>query len=144
LEIVMNSKIELHDSEVSRIHEIGRSVDIEFSPAYVHKSRGKRGIDAGTGWVQNARLRFTGATVSGDRPSLPVTLWDGSLLVGGLEHDNVVPIPLAARGPVELRLVFASGQEIVVSAESIELELIGEASYVEEFSGGDADGAPVP
>jgi hypothetical protein len=45
------------------------------------------------------------------------------------------PHPLAARGPVELRLVFASGQEIVVSAESMELEFIGEASYVEEFNG---------
>jgi hypothetical protein len=67
-------------------------VVVEFSPAYVHKSHGKPGIDAGTGWVQNARLTLTGATVSGDRPSLPGALWDGSLLVGGSEHDNVVPI----------------------------------------------------
>jgi hypothetical protein len=140
----MNSNIELHDSEVSQIHEIGQSVVIEFSPAYVHKSHGKPGVDAGTGWVQNARLTLTGATVSGDRPPLPGALWDGSLLVGGLEHDNVVPIPLAARGSVELRLFFASGQEIVVSAESIELELIGEASYVEEFNGGEADCSPGP
>jgi hypothetical protein len=140
----MNSKIELHDSEVSQIHEIGQSVVVEFSPAYVHKSHGKPGIDAGTGWVQNARLTLTGATVSGDRPPLPRALWDGSLLVGGLERDNTLPVPLQAYGPIELRLVFASGQEIVVSAESIELEFIGEASYVEEFNGGDADGAPVP
>jgi hypothetical protein len=138
----MNSKIELHDSEVSQIHEIGQSVVVEFSPAYVHKSHGKPGIDAGTGWVQNARLTLTGATVSGDRPPLPGTLWDGSLLVGGLEHDNVVPVPLQFRGPVELRLVFASGQAILVSAESITLQLIGEASHFEEFNGGDADCSP--
>ena len=69
----MNSEIELHDSVISEIHEIDRTMVVEFAPAYVHTSRGKPGLDAGTGWVQNARLRLTGATISGDRPLLPET-----------------------------------------------------------------------
>ncbi len=35
--------------------------------------------------------------------------------------------------------VFSTGQETVISAEAIALELTGEARYVEEFSGGGVD-----
>ncbi|MGO9913754.1 MAG: hypothetical protein ACLQIB_03450 [Isosphaeraceae bacterium] len=54
----------------------------------------------------------------------------------------MLPIPLRAGGPVELNLVFVSGHEIVVSGEAIELELMGEATYVEEFDGGKNDLLP--
>jgi len=134
----MNSGIELHDSTISRIDQTGSIVEIEFSPAYVHKSEGKPGIDAGTGWVQAARVRFTGASLSGDRPLLPEILSDGSLRVGVHVHANWLPIPLLASEPVELQLVFVSGRAIDISAESIELELTGPATYVEEFGGGDS------
>jgi len=132
----MNSAIELHDSVISQIQDRGRSVVVVFSPSYVHMSQGQPGIDTGSGWVQNARLTLAGASVSGNRPPLPENLWDGSLLVGGRKHHNADPIPLQARGPVELRLVFVSGHEVVVSGEAIELELTGEATYVEDFDGG--------
>jgi len=135
----VRSGIELHDSTISQIDETGPIVVIKFSPAYVHKSERKPGIDAGTGWVQNARLRLTGACRSGDRPVLPENLWDGSLRVGFQEYPNWLPIRLQAREAVELHLVFVSGHEIDISAESIELELTGEAKYVEEFGGGNAD-----
>ena len=106
----MNSEIELHDSVISEIHEIDRTVVVEFAPAYLHKSQGTPGLDAGTGWVQNARLRLTGATISGDRPLLPETLSEGSLRVGGLKHDNLLPVPLRVLGLVELcRFLHGSG-----------------------------------
>jgi hypothetical protein len=129
----MNSAIELHDSLIGQIQQIGRDVLVEFSPAYVHKSQGRLGIDAGSGWSQDARLTLTGALVSGKAPALPESLWEGSLHVGGLEHDNLLPVPLKASGAVEVRLVFISGHEVVVSGDAIELELIGEARYVEEY-----------
>lgn len=135
----MNSEIELHDSVVSQIQEIDRTVLVEFAPAYVHKSEGRPGLDTGTGWVQNARMRLTDATISGNRPLLPETLSEGNLRVGGLKYDNLLPVTVQALGPVELRLGFATGQEMVISAEAIVLELTGEAQYVEEFRSDDVD-----
>jgi len=135
LEIAVNSAIDFHDSDISQIQETGRCVFVEFAPAYVHKSEGRPGIDTGTGWLQDARLTLTGASVSGNRPLLPESLWDGSLQVGGQKHNNVFPTPIPAVGPVVLNLVFASGHEVVVSGEAVELEWIGEATYVEEVAG---------
>jgi len=51
----------------------------------------------------------------------------------------VLPIPLQARGHVELHLVFVSGDQVVVSGEAIELELMGEARYLDEVDGGNED-----
>jgi hypothetical protein len=135
----VNSEIELHDSVISQIQEIDRSVIVELSPAYVHKSKVRPGLDAGTVWVQNARLRLSSATLSGYRPVPPEALSDGSLWVGGLKHKNLLPATIQAHGLVELRLVFATGEETVISAEAIALELTGESCYVEEFSGGNLD-----
>ncbi|MGO9462871.1 MAG: hypothetical protein ACLQVF_01740 [Isosphaeraceae bacterium] len=138
----MNSAIEFHDSVISQIQVTYRYVFVEFSPSYVHKSDGQPGIDTGSGWLQNARLRLNGASASGNRPLLPESLWHGSLRIGGQKHNGMLPIPLPAGGPVELNLVFVSGHEIVVSGEAIELELMGEATYVEEFDGGKNDLLP--
>jgi hypothetical protein len=131
--MAVNSAIELHDSVISQIHEIGPTVVIEFSPAYVHKSPGKPGVDTGTGWLQSARLTITGAVVSGESPPLPESLWGGSLSLATHEYDILLKVPLNARGQVELNLEFASGQTILVSGEAIALELIGEAQYLENF-----------
>ena len=135
----MNNEIELHDSVISQMHEIERRMIVEFSPAYVHRSKGKPGIDSGSGWVQDVRMSLTGATPSGNCPLLPETLSEGSLRVGGLERHNLLPVTLQTHGLVELRLVFVTGQEVVISAEAITLELTGEARYVEEFSGGNVN-----
>ncbi len=80
-------------------------------------------------------MTLTGASVSGNRPLLPASLWDGSLQVAAQKHNNVFPTPIPEVGPVVLSLVFASGHEVVISGEAIELEWIGEATYVEEVAG---------
>jgi hypothetical protein len=129
----MNSAIELHDSVICQIQEIGRDVVVEFSPAYVHKSQGRPGIDPGSGWSQNARLTLTGALVSADLPALPESVSDGDLNVAGRKHSNLLPVPLTASGPIELRLVFRSGHEVVISGDAIELKLMGEVRCLEEF-----------
>jgi len=135
----VNSAIECHDSVISQIQVTDRCVVVDFSPSYIHKSDGQPGVDTGSGWLQNARLRLTGASVSGKLPLLPESLWDGSLRIGGQKHNNVLPIPLQAIGPVELNLVFVSGHEVVVLGEAVELELMGAATFVEEVDGGKND-----
>ena len=52
----MNTVIEIHDSRVTEISNRNGTVIVHFQPTYLHKSEGRPGLDAGTGWVQEARL----------------------------------------------------------------------------------------
>ena len=129
----MNSAIELHDSRIGRIRVVDGEALIEFAPAYLHKSEGRPGMDPGTGWVQAVRLTLSRALIRGPLPDLPDEISDGGLRVDSTSLENVIPIPLQARGDIELRLLFVSGHEVIFTADSIALELTGEANYVEEF-----------
>lgn len=138
----MNRSIELHDTSVGRIETIRDVVLVHLSPAYVHTSEGRPGWDAGTGAWQHAIIRLadgsiddqrqTFASLAGTLPTLPGSIGDGTLRVAGREYPNEIPIP-SPGGPVELHLVFRSGHELTIRAESIALELIGEAFDEEEF-----------
>ena len=129
----MNTTIELHDSIVAEITEPDGEVVVHFAPAYLHKSEGRPGVDAGTGWVQEARLIFAKASIGGSVPDLPCAVMDGELIVGAEQHDNQVTVPLAMVAHTELRLVFDSIHTVTVSGRSVRLELLGEPRYVEEF-----------
>jgi hypothetical protein len=52
-----NAAVEIHDSTLESI-ETHSEVLVAMLSAYVHRSSGRPGIDAGTGWSQTVRLRF--------------------------------------------------------------------------------------
>jgi hypothetical protein len=52
-----NAAVEIHDSTLERIEHEGDDIVAVFS-AYVHRSAGRPGIDAGSGWSQALHLRF--------------------------------------------------------------------------------------
>ena len=109
------------------------TVTVHFLPAYLHKSEGRPGLDPGTGWVQEARLFFAEASVSGDVPDFPCEVVEGELVVGAERYDNAIPVPLEVTAHVELRLVFDATHTVAISGRSVRLELLGEPRYVEEF-----------
>ena len=129
----MNTSIELHDSTVAEITNQETRVIVHFLPAYLHKSEGRPGLDPGTGWVQEARLIFAGASVSGDFPDFPCDVMEGELVVAAERHDNEIPVPLVVTAHIELRLVFDSIHALTVIGRGVRLELLGEPTYVEEF-----------
>ena len=96
-------------------------------------------MDAGTGWTQEAALRITDAQVDGAF-SVALQVWDGtivylsdgSLRIGDVISDNLIPIPLRITADIHLRLV-SCGEVVQVRGTSAYLELIGEPKYVEEF-----------
>jgi hypothetical protein len=47
----MNTNIELHDSVVANIATLEGAAIVSFQPAYLHKSEGRPGFDAGSGWL---------------------------------------------------------------------------------------------
>jgi hypothetical protein len=137
----MNTIIELHDSVVAEVATQGSAVDVHFRPAYIHKSEGRPGFDAGTGWVQDAVLIFQEAVAAGEAPDLPCEILTGELTVGGQRHDNHIPVPLVAEADTELRLVFDSMHTVKVRGGSVRLMWFGEPRCVGEFCRPQARGA---
>ncbi len=142
LEIVFamqNRCIELHDSELDAIAFEGADVILHFPHLYIHASDGRPGWDRGTGWSQEAFLRIGRAHVQGKFSEESRAAYDGvhclssgHLTIDGNQSQNIIPIPLNVRGTVELSLE-CWGDTVRVSGDSITLELLGEAKYVEEF-----------
>ena len=129
----MNTAIELHDSDLSTIRLDGTSLVLSFAPAYLHRSGGRPGCDAGSGWTQAATLTFSEASVS-FLPDLPSTVYDGWLLVGGVRHDNLVPVGAPFEAPCELGLVVTDSEPMLVRGSGLTVRLEGEPTYVEEFT----------
>ena len=128
----MNTIIEIHDSRVAEILEHDGTVIVHFKPVYLHKSEGRPAYDCGTGWVQEARLIFSEASVSGDFPDWPCDIMDGEIIVGGERHDNLIPVPLEVTNIIELRLVCDDMHTVMITGRGVRLELVGEPRYVEE------------
>jgi hypothetical protein len=128
----MNSLIEIHDSVIDALSETSSMVVLHFSAVYIHKSPGIPGVDAGTGWVQKAKLTIADAVIKSTFTSYPADLLYGYLRLGDDTLENEIPIPLKFKGVIELRLETWNDQVILISGSGVELELIGEAEYVEE------------
>ena len=131
---MVNEAIEIHDSVLENVVIGSAESVLHFKEVYIHRSAGRPGWDAGSGWVQEAQLRFSQATVEGKFSELPRDLSDGYIRLEGNLSDNLIPIPLDFDGEVELRIE-GWGEVITVRARHVRLELLGTAKYVEEFPG---------
>ena len=131
-----NSAIELHDSVFAHIAQRGERIEISLAPAYVHKSNGVPGVDAGTGWIQNVTIVLEGGHVEGELPNLPCELSDGMLIIRDQAFENEIPLPLDQDGPVLLRLdEMWSNRSISFRGSRIVVTVLGEPKYVEQFPG---------
>jgi hypothetical protein len=128
----MNTVIEIHDSTVTEMVSRDGTVIVHFQPVYLHKSEGLPGVDAGTGWVQEARLIFADAAASGVYPEWPCDVMDGELIVDGERYPNLIPAPFETSTFTVLRLAFDSSHALTVTGRGARLELIGEPRYAEE------------
>ena len=133
--MMANRNIEIHDSELKSLKVSDGHIILELSPAYIHMSDGRPGIDAGTGWIQNAVIRVCGEGLLGSISELPCDLWDGYLKVNGEFFDNLIPIPLDSAGNIELQFTSKSGESLRIRGDHITLELLDEPKYIEDFSG---------
>ena len=131
--IDMNSALEFHDSEVASVHRMGDTLCVRFSAAYVHRSQGRPGFDAGAGYAQSLELRFQQAEWSGDLPSCLGRLSDGRLRDGD-DTLSLVPLPYRSRGPVAAELVFQNGEVLSVRSASAALRFTGDPRFVESHA----------
>ena len=93
-EPVLNSKIELHDSMAEKFSQENGRITLTFSEAYVHKSKGRPGVDPGTGWWQPLEMRFEDASYFGTLPEFPEEISTGILTINGQSYDNMLPTDL--------------------------------------------------
>jgi hypothetical protein len=129
----VNEGIELHDSELSAVTFNDGSVVVSLSPAYVHRWSGIPGSEAGSGWLQCATLTFAGTQPVGLSAKLPVGVSDGSLRIGNVVHDNLIPANGSFEAPVEFSIVLATAETLTIRGQRVTIQLHGEPSYVEEF-----------
>src|SRR5512139_2612388 len=108
-----NAALEFHDSKVVRVQRHGQSLTVVLA-GYIHRSRGRPGVDPGTGWSQDAVLRFGGATIQGGFTSLPVRVWDGTVGTPEGLFKNVIPAPSSFDGPIHLELQSEAGEHVAV------------------------------
>jgi hypothetical protein len=131
----MNSGVELHDSRVTEVTRAGRDLRIVFRPAYVHRSDGIPGSDAGWGFLQPVAFTFQDATYSGVGDCLG-DVSDGTVSTGDAEYSNLVPMSLNVVG-VTARIEFVSGGVLTVSAAGFSCAAIGEPdpNFRERYEG---------
>ena len=135
-----NRAIEIHDSAVDQITLEASAAVLRFPEVYIHSSKGRPAIDAGTGWTQEPVIRVANAHIEGkfSQESRDAYggyahyLSGGSLRINGSVSDKLIPIPLDVQGDIELALECGEGV-VRVHGNSVRVELIGTAKYVEEF-----------
>ena len=128
----MNRAIEIHESTLGSLTTDRGLLVLHFSSAYVHESEGIPGVESGTCWMQEAYLKIGNAVVVGFFSELPGDLVGGHIRIGDVLSDNMIPFPLDHLGQAELRRE-KYGEAVSITGTSAKLELVGEATSVEEF-----------
>jgi hypothetical protein len=131
--VMENRSIEIHDSVLEDLHVLNSVAILDFSSVYIHQSAGRPGVDAGSGWVQKARLQIRDAIIEGSFSDFPCEILGGHITLGEAVLNNEIRIPLGYAGKTELRLESWNGAFVRITGGGVELELIGEPKYVEEF-----------
>jgi len=129
----MKRTVEFYDSTVGAINPVGESMEIDLAPAYVHQIEGEPGNERVTGWNLAVRLVLENASCTGKYPEMPCKLTDGTLKLGDSQINYLIPLPYSETGDVEIWLQFCGGDEVTITATKVELQVSGEAVFIEEF-----------
>ena len=130
----MNEAIELHDSELAAVTFSSGSAVLSLSSAYIHRSTGRPGLDAGSGWSQRATLTFGDTIPIPSLPQLPATISDGFLRIGSTLHSNVIPASGSFEDSIELSIVLTTAEPLTIRAQRVSIQLHGEPSFIESFN----------
>ncbi len=131
----MNSKIEIHDSRLAGIAWESGNLVIRFAPAYVHRSEGRPGVDAGSGWLLELDLIMIAAVTESLPSNVPVDLADGQFIEGVTCWDNEIPLPLNCVGEVSLRAMTGESEWLIVRGQGALIVARGEPADLEDDPG---------
>jgi hypothetical protein len=126
-----NRVIEIHDSVLESLSLTADEIHLHFSSVCIHQSDGDPGLDAGSVWLQRALIRIAHPQVLGTFSKFPVRLSEGRISLAMGSFANEIPIPLRFEGAVALTL--EAFEFVTIKGDGATLELLGEATYLEEF-----------
>jgi hypothetical protein len=130
----MNCCLEFHDSRAGSVTSADGTVKLALTSAYIHKSEGIPGVDAGTGWTQAAILEFSAASIAESHDVGDGWIIDGLLEVNRGHALSCIPVPLDVSGMVKATFGFSNGLVLVIEAARAHLALSGNPSFVETFT----------
>ncbi|HWB58384.1 MAG TPA: hypothetical protein VG733_02790 [Chthoniobacteraceae bacterium] len=128
----MNEMIELHDSKLVAVSWADGVAVVMLSPAIVHRSEGRPGVDAGTVWWQAAMFTFRTPLISA-HGELPVPVRSGSLHIGDEEHNNMIPATGVFTAAIKLNLDLTDRDHLIVTADQLLISLTGDAHQEGKF-----------
>ncbi len=129
----MNEGIELHDSVIAAIVVSDTSTVVSFSIAYVHRSHGLAGSDAGSVYIQPATLTFIGASPVPLPMDFGEYISDGFLRIDDTVYDNLIPTGGSFEGAIEFSVVLSTAETLTIRAQQVHTQFQGEPRYLEEF-----------
>lgn len=109
----MNSAIELHDSEGLRVEAVGDGTGFVLLDAYVHRSEGRPGWEAGEGGFQRVRLTFENMAIDGLVGELPAYIYEGSLATGDAVLYNLIELPASYSGKAVFKLMLSEDARLL-------------------------------
>ena len=131
----MKAALEFHDSDVTELRPAASTLHLIFEPAYVHRSNGRPGVDAGSGFLQPAEIVFTDAQFTEKDGPCKGAISEGMISVSGKKFDSVLPLPFEASGKVSAEFTFESGAVLSVTATGVSCASTGPAELVDGYDG---------
>lgn len=129
----MSQSLELHDSFLKELIRRDGGVLVVLD-GYLHRSPGRPGVDAGTGWSATLHLWIEDGRVTSEPAALPFEIYTGSLgSTDGAGGD--IPVPLELKDGLRFEARGFYGQRLVIEGDGGRLWVEGEPTYVEEVPG---------
>ena len=116
---------------------VGVDLRLTFAPAYVHRSLGRPGVDAGHGYLQPAELVFAEATYSESGGPCVGTVLEGIIETEHGRYSNLIPLPLAVSGKISAEITFSSGGVLKMACSGVSCIPTGDVdpTFVEPYEG---------
>ena len=124
----MREAIELHDSELLSIEQLGGNVQVRLR-AYIHRLPDQPG-GPGSGWRQDVALLFGNAVIEMNIADLPHGISDGAI-TGAVELPNIIPLPAEISDALQFEAIDLRANRLFITADSLRIERHCPPKFVE-------------
>jgi hypothetical protein len=130
--LLMNLLMEWHDSELVAIDAASATEGEILLDAYVYRKLEEAVNTAVEGGKRRVRINVPSMRSEHPVPEMPSLNYDGVLVLGGVGHNGLVPLPMRFEGEVRLTLTMRGGiPELRFSGTGMTIEVDGEFRFVE-------------
>ena len=127
--------MEWHDSDLIAIDAALATQGEILLDAYVYRKVEEAGDTAVEGGIQRVRINVPFMRFEHPVPEVPSLIGHGVLVLGGVEHNHLVQLPMRFEGKVRLTLTMRDHiPELLFSGTGMTVEADGEFRFVEMVS----------